>query len=287
MRCSVNAFAGREGQYRLTPSAGARKVLVVGGGPAGMEAARIAALRGDDVTLWEKEGALGGQLIQAAMSAHKHGIRRLVDYYIRQLTLRRVHVELRKEATPEKVIAAKANAVVVATGAFPAAVTIPGLSNSAITARQVLEGAKVGGARVVIIGGGMVGCETAEILLEMGKSVVIIEMLPELASTMRPTPRKMLLSRLAQKSVRICTSVECRKISDDGAVIWDRRGQYETIPFDTLVVAVGSRPDDRLFTALQEALPAVYRAGDCVRPRTIMEAVDEGMQAGLAVHASN
>ncbi|MCK4723557.1 MAG: FAD-dependent oxidoreductase, partial [Dehalococcoidia bacterium] len=182
IRCQVNAALGRELEYRIVPAKQARKVLVVGGGPAGMEAARVASLRGHKVTLWEKGPRLGGQLIQAAIPPHKDRIGALTAYLQTQLKKLDVKMELGKEVTAAMIERFEPEAVVLAVGARPLVPDISGLDRAhVVQAGDVLEGKVEVGNKVVVVGGELVGCETAEFLAEKGKEVTVTRRSPEMA----------------------------------------------------------------------------------------------------------
>lgn len=284
LRCSVNAALGREKEYNLRSVNQAKQVVVIGSGPAGMEAARVAAMRGFGVRLYERQKKVGGQLLVASAPPHKERIRRLNDYFLTQLKKLNVQIELEKEATPGFIREVKADAIIIATGINTVVPKLPGVDGANVMlAQQVLAGETETGVRVVIIGGGMVGCETAEFLEERGRKVTIIEVLPELAVNMRPTPREKLLDRLAEKPIDIFTRAQCERMTEQGLVITDREGKSRTIQADTVVWATGAIPSLELFDALKEVLPEIYRAGDCVEPRGIMEAIDEGMQVAFGL----
>lgn len=275
--CSVNPAVGKERESQITPAARAKRVLVVGGGPAGLEAAIVAALRGHQVLLYEKSSRLGGQLEAAARPPYKERIERLIWYLTTQVKKLGVVVELGKEVSPELVAEIKPDAVVVATGVAPFIPDIPGIDSAGATrAEDVLLGKKEVGKRVAIIGGGMVGCETAEFLVDGGRKVTVIEMLPRLAMGMMPHLRRELLDRLATKGVALLTSAQCQKVSPGKLDIVTREGEALTIEVDTVILAAGARPNQELLQALNGKVPEVYAAGDCVEPRTIMEAMADG-----------
>lgn len=280
--CSVNAAAGREADFEIKTAEKARKVLVVGGGPAGMEAARVAALRGHRVTLFEKQEKLGGQLLEAVVPPHKDHLPRFIEYLRTQLAENRVEVNPGLEVTTAHVSQAKPDTVILATGIVPVTPRIPGVSRAnVLTASDVLKGAEVGEA-VVVIGGGLVGCETAEYLAVRGKRVTILEMLEEVATAMPLALRKLLEARLAKSKVDIYVGVECREIAEADVNFVTSDKTEKTIKADTVVVATGGRPDRMLCEQLEETPFAVLSAGDCVEPRGIAEAVEEGLRAGLA-----
>ena len=281
--CSVNAAAGKERESEIKPAGRSKKVLVVGGGPAGMEAAITAALRGHQVTLYEKQARLGGQLLEAVIPPHKDNLPPFVEYLTSQMTKRGVDVRLGVEATVELISAAKPDAVVLAAGVNPSVPRIPGIDRAnVITAKQVLNGAKVGDA-VAVIGGGLVGCETAEYLAKQRKKVTIVEMLDEVAGVMPLALRKLLLARLAYMKVTVLTGVKCQELTEGGLLIITREGQEKTIAADSVVLAAGGRPNTALLADLKRTVPAVHLAGDCVEPRGIAEAVADGRSVGLAV----
>jgi thioredoxin reductase len=287
IRCSVNAATGREAAYDIRPEGKKAHVLVVGGGPAGMEAARVAALRGHAVTLIEKRGGLGGQLNPAASPPHKEQLAKLNAYFTVQLRRLGVDVRLGTEVTPEMIRDAKADAVILATGASPTVPPVPGIeAATTCDAREVLLGEKTVGQEVIVIGGGMVGCETAEFLVAQGKTVTIIEMLPELAMNMRPSPRKILLRRIAALPITVFTGAQCTKISDGSIEIVDGSGAVRKVK-GSIVLAVGAAPDDQLFKFVEGRVRNVQRAGDCIRPRGIAEAIEEGMQMALAIASAS
>ena len=281
--CSVNAAVGRERESEVKPPEKSRKVFVVGGGPAGMESARVAALRGHRVTLYEKQARLGGQLLEAIVPPHKDNMKPFLEYLAGQMANRGVDVKLGVEATDQLISEAKPDVVVLAAGVITTLPPIPGIGNaSVVTAKEVLNGAKVGDT-VVVIGGGLVGCETAEYMAKQRKKVTIVEMLDEVAVVMPLALRKMLLARLDYMKVTLLTGVKCQEFTDRGLLITNREGEDKTIVFDTVVIAVGGRPNQTLMEDLKGAGGAVYRAGDCVEPRGIAEAIADGHRIGLEI----
>ena len=279
--CSVNAAVGRERESEPKPAEKSSKVFIVGGGPAGMEAARVAASRGHKVTLYERQAKLGGQLLEAIIPPHKDNMRPFVEYLTAQMTMRGVSVKLGIEVDNRLVSEAKPDAVVLAAGVVISVPRIKGIDGAGVlTAKQVLNGARVGDT-VVVIGGGLVGCETAEYLAKQRKKVTIVEMLEEVAGVMPLALRKLLLARLDYMKVTVLTGVKCQEFTKDSVLITTKEGREKTITFDTVVIAAGGRPDKSLLEGLKGVVPAVYSAGDCVEQRGIAEAMADGYRIGL------
>jgi 2,4-dienoyl-CoA reductase-like NADH-dependent reductase (Old Yellow Enzyme family)/thioredoxin reductase len=283
VRCVVNPTLGREQESRLEKTKNPKKVVVVGGGPGGMEAARVAVLRGHKVVLFDDGDELGGQLILATKPPYKDTLEQFRQYLIRQINKAGVEIRLGQKFTPEMVAELKPDVVILATGIKPFIPRITGIeSKKVVQASEVLMGGATGD-RVVVIGGELVGCETALLLIDKGKKVTIMRRGPELATKVHSLIREPMLSRLKYKGADILTGIEYREITDAGVVIKTATGAEELVEADTIVLAAGSTPNMELAAALKGKVDSIISAGDCVKPRTIMEAVDEGFKAGLSV----
>jgi len=281
--CTVNPGLGEERDFEIKPAGKAKKVLVIGGGPGGMEAAWANALRGHKVTLWEKSNRLGGLLNIAVKPPYKAELGAIVEYLPAQINKLGVKVELEKEATVESVLEFGPDAVVVATGASPAVLNIPGVNgNNVVTAVEVLADEVEVGKEVIIIGGGLVGCETADFLSERGRQVTILEIVEQMAGDLNHTIRKMLLGRLERAGVRMVTKVESTEITGKGVkAVSD--GSALFFPGDTMILAVGMKSNNELARALEGKVPELYTIGDSAEPREIFDAIYEGAHTSVKI----
>ena len=284
LRCAVNASAGRELETDIVPADRAKRVIVIGGGPAGMEAARVAAQRGHRVTLYERETELGGQLRMAAAPPYKQEIAALRDYLARHLEKSGAEVRLGEEVNATSVADSKPDSVIVAAGATPLVPEIPGVKRaSVVTALDVLSGKIEVGEKVVIIGGELVGCETADFLCQKGKQVTVVRRGPEMATKMFPSNREALLSRLNKRGVALLTGVKYEEVTDRGLVITDKEGRRRTLEADSIVLAAGAVSNTALFKAVEGKVPEIHVAGDCLQPRRILDAIHDGARLGREV----
>lgn len=283
-RCTVNPVIGREldgTEVVLTPSS--KKVVVVGGGPGGLKAAQTAALRGHQVILLEKEAQLGGILKSEQAIPFKQEMYQLALTYEKQAKDAGVDIRLNTCGTKECVEALEPDAVIIATGSVPIVPPIQGIDgkNVVIINNYYREKDQVGDD-VVVIGGGLAGCEGAIHMAREGKRVSIVEMRDELAPDANVRHRPLLLKELA-KDVTVHTGFTACRINQDGVVCKDQEGREVLVKGKTIICAVGQRPERSQVEGLVDAAPYVVEIGDCVKASTITTAVYQGYHAALDI----
>lgn len=279
LSCSVNPTVGLEDELKLSAATKPLRVVVVGGGPAGMEAARVAAVRGHKVTLFERCDNLGGNLIPGAVPSFKRDLKLLIDYFERQLPMVGVDVRLGQEATPQSVVDSGADMVIMATGARSVLPEVPGIHGPhVITAVDLLLGKASAPqhADLVVVGGGEVGCETAVHLAQRDCRVTLIEMLPQILGGVFEANRLQLLEMLDRWQIRVLTNTSMQAVTENAVMTRSKDGALEEIPAALVVIAVGLTPRVELLTALTDKLPRMHAIGDCVAPRSVFDAFWEG-----------
>jgi 2,4-dienoyl-CoA reductase (NADPH2) len=281
--CTVNARVGREAEWTVERVKRPKRVFVIGGGPGGMEAAAVAARRGHDVTLFEKMGQLGGNLIPASVASYKWEVGNLTTYLKTQVKKSGVKVRLKQEIGAALIQRERPDVVILATGARPIIPDIPGVrGRNVVTAIQVLNGEKNVGKKVIVVGGGMVGCETAEFLAEKGKKVTMLEMLERVGDDIGRTVRWIILGRLRNAGVRMETRAKVVEITDNG-VKASRNGEIKFFEGDAVVLAVGLAPVKELAQELAGKVASLYPIGDCVEARRIIQAIEDGFRVAREI----
>ncbi len=281
--CTINPDIGRESEIEELPKPTPKKVLVIGGGPAGLSAAATAVQRGHKVTLWESESELGGTYRYAAMAPKKEPMKNQLNYLISQVEKSGVKVECGREATLESVKGFAPEVVIIATGSKETFLNIPGTeNNNLLGVKQAFLKADDMGWNVAIIGGGPEGCELADFLASKGKNVTIIEMKRMLGMGLVGHPRYHVGERLKKAGVKIHLSAKVVEVGKDSVVISRRQQSNETLNgFDAIVMASEHEPENALVEPLKKIVKDVYVVGDALQPRTALEAIAEGTKVAL------
>jgi 2-enoate reductase len=283
LSCTVNPQTGMEREFTIRPALQKKSILVIGSGPGGMEAAMVAAHRGHKVTLWEQNGRVGGNLIPAAVPEFKSDVKAFLEYLSYQIQKLGVRVELNKKVTPELVMKSKADEVIIATGATPTIPDIPGCEKKqVITAADLLLGKRKTGKKVVVVGGGVIGCEAALWVAQKGKKVTILENLEDVMIDLFLANKKQLIQMLSEKSVKIMTGVKILEITDQNILI-ENAGKKEVLEADTVVMAIGLKSETTLIDGLKNANFPVHCIGDCISPRKIQSTIWEGFRLALNI----
>ncbi len=278
--CTVNPEVGREQPFTIRPASVSKKVMVIGGGPAGMEAARVARLRGHRVSLFEEDPKLGGRFKAAFQAPFKQELKGLVDYYEATLKAHGVDLHLGIKATPGLALTWKPDAVVIAAGSVPFLPPIAGADlPHVVQAVDVLLGESKTERMTAVVGGGTVGCEVAAFLAERGSQVTIVEMLPYVAHGVPRLLGKMIKEDLKRNGVQTLTHSRVIEITRD-EVIYEREGKKSSFPADSVVLAVGTFPRQELMEPFKRLCQETYLIGDCLEPRKALEAIHEGAQVG-------
>jgi len=304
-RCRVNAALGKEAEYEIKPAKKKKKIMIIGAGPAGMEAARVASLRGHEVTLYDKDSKVGGLMTLAAMikGTEVEDLPAFTRYLKIQLEKQGVTVKLGQEVSPALVEATKPDALIIAGGGVPTLPEIPGIDNRKVLKTEDLHRKVKGylrlfgpsmlrwltkfwmpiGKRVVIIGGQMQGSELTEFLIKRGRTVTLVETSAKLGEGISDQLMERLLAWLAKKDATIMTEVKYEEITDKGLTITTKEGKKQTLEADTILTAVALRPNTELVKAFEGKVPEIHVIGDCGEPLIIADAVDGGSRIGCTI----
>jgi len=287
LSCAVNPATGRERAYRLEPAERPKKIAVVGGGPAGLEAARVAALRGHKVTLWERESSLGGHLQEASVPGFKKDLARYLDWAKREIEGLDLEVRTGVEVDAGLIRREEPEATIIATGSKP---IIPGILTEGkakvVTSIDLLRGRETPGDKILVLGGGLIGCETALWLAQQGKKATVVEILPALLSGGIPVQhmnRLMLLDLLRFHRVEVLTGASLLQISPEGAILQEGDSSKREVDADMIVLAVGLAPEQDLYRSLRGRIPNLFLIGDSRNAQNIMNAVWDAYEVARMV----
>ena len=304
--CQVNATLGKEKEYEIKPAKKRKKVMVIGGGPAGMETSRVAALRGHEVLLYEREHKLGGLLPLAAMvkGFEREDTLSLIRYLKTQVAKLGVKISLNTEVNRSLIEEIKPDVLIIASGGIHNVPEVPGINRRNVVTSHALHrrlksylrlfGPRVLrwltnfwmpiGKRVVIMGGNIQGCQVAQFLVKRGRRVTIVDTTKEIGDGLLETfVKPFLLNWLTEKGVTMMTEVSYEKITDKGLVITTKPGKRQTIEADTIVTAMPLLPNTELIKSLKGRVREIYPIGDCNEPHLIVNAIADGSRIARAI----
>jgi 2,4-dienoyl-CoA reductase-like NADH-dependent reductase (Old Yellow Enzyme family)/thioredoxin reductase len=284
IECLVNPMLGREKELAFIPTVQPKKIMVVGGGPGGLNVAWVAAKRGHEVHVYEKKNALGGQLLPGSTPGHKAELRTLIQFQKKQAALFGVTCHLNIDVSAEDIKAFGPDLVILATGSQPALPSVQGIEKDIVsTYADVLNGRPVDFKSVVIVGGGPTGLELALYLSEHGCSVTVIEILSRAGNGLEAMTKKILLAKLNENKVAISTNTRLLSIEDNGVSVADPDNQEQFIEADKVVIAIGTRPNARLYDQIKGLGFEIHQIGDCLEPRSAKDAIYESAVLGRRI----
>ncbi|MDR1617642.1 MAG: FAD-dependent oxidoreductase [Treponema sp.] len=283
--CIFNPLTGYETTIKVQPAQKKKKVLVIGGGPGGLEAARVAAERGHEVTLFEQSADLGGQYIIAGRSPHKNEMEAAARHLGYRAMKAGVNVRLYTKATAERIKAIAPDAVIVAVGSESVIPKVPGIElDHVYDARKVIGGkVRIRAQKVAVIGGGLVGLEAAEFLAEQGKDVAVVEMLDSVGRDLEMYIRPHMMQVIDDYHIDVHVQSKCVSIAP-GKITVEKNGAREDIPADAVVIAIGGKPDPEGIFAMASALVGeCYVIGDAKKPGNAIDAIWQGHETARSL----
>ncbi|MEZ4358439.1 MAG: FAD-dependent oxidoreductase [Eubacteriales bacterium] len=282
IRCLVNPTLGFEYLNELKKTSNPKKVTVVGGGPAGLEAARAAAIAGHSVTIYEKTDRLGGQYNLAAIAPAKGDFASYSAWAARQVAKLGVNIKLNTEYSVSVFEKDKPDVVILATGSYISRPPVTGIDGeNVVDAQDILLGKVTAKQKVIVAGGGLIGCETATYLASLGRQVTIVEMLPEIAKEEEFTRKVLLMKAIERQHISVMTNTKLLEITKSGAKV-DADGEVMDVKADTIVMALGVLPNNKLADDLKGKVE-VKVVGDASKARNALEATREGFLAGASI----
>ncbi len=284
VECLVNPMLGREKEMAFRPAETPKKVMVIGGGPGGLNVAWVAARRGHDVHLFEKQSVLGGQLILGSVAGYKKELLNLIKFQERQIERFGVKCHINQEVTVNMVTEMNPDVVILATGSYPSYPPVEGIDKPNVVGyADVLSRDIRVREKTVVVGGGPTGCEVALHLSGHGCPVTIVEMLPKIGTRLESMTRKILLKKLKENKVRIVTECKLSKVEDKGVILTGGDDKELFVDAERIVITIGNRPDNRLFDQIKPLGYEIHQIGDCLEPRSARTAIYEGAVLGRTI----
>jgi len=284
LECLVNPALGRETEMEIVPTSKPKKIMVVGGGPGGINAAWVAAKRGHEVHLYEKQEYLGGQLVPGTRTTYKREMQTLIHFQKKQLETYNVHCHMGREVDTALIQQENPDAVILATGSRPIVPAVEGIEHDiVVTFESVLNGEEMAPGNTVVIGGGATGCEVAYHLAEAGSKVVMVEQLPRIGGDLESITKRMLLRRLKELGVKMLAEHRLVRVESDGAVVCDQNGEETKLEAQRVVIAIGTRSEDAIHKAVKSLGFETHIIGDCLDPRTAKAALLDGARLGRSI----
>ena len=281
--CTVNPFAGHEYSWKVLPASKKKKVLVIGGGPSGIQVALIASQRGHEVELWE-QNQLGGQAKLSSLAPFKDETSEVMRYLKHSLDKSDVKVRCGLPTDISEVVSTAPDVVIVATGSRPGLLPIPGIDSDLVTdVRKVYENRSAIRQKIVIIGGGDIGCETADWLADPETRVTVVEILPKVLHRMKKIPRERLLARLSEKGVTILTETQVTSVEENSVLLRKKDGEIFSLKVDNVIIAINSEPENSLVNALKDKIEEVVAVGDAASPGNIGSALRSATSVALSI----
>lgn len=282
--CTVNPFAGHEYSWKIKPAPHKKKVLVIGGGPGGLQTALVASQRGHTVELWEQADQLGGQIRFAHIAPFKEEMAGILDYLVNCLKKSPVTIRLAKQANHPDIAALNPDVVIVATGSRPGLPPIAGIdADFVVQARDLYLTDPPAADKIVIIGGGDIGCETADWLAGPGKQISVVEIAPAVLARMKKIPKERLLKRLSEKKVHLYENTQLIAIEDKTVRLKPKNAEALALEADLVVLGINAQPEDSFLHTLKGKVKDVIAVGDATVPGNLGATLRNATEAALKI----